>query len=108
MKRVHFAPNLVSLILSGKKTSTWRLWDDKDLTTGDIVEFADSKTREVFTKAELIKVVEKPFKELTEEEKLGHEKYTNEKELFKTFEVYYHKPVNENTLFKIVQFKLIK
>ena len=108
MKRMKFAPNLVPLVLSGKKTSTWRLWDDKDLTTGDFVEFANSETLEVFAKAELTKVIEKPFKELTNDEKVGHEKYTSEKELFKTFEKYYNKPVNENTLFKIVSFKLIK
>lgn len=108
MKRMKFAPNLMPLILEGKKTSTWRLWDDKDLTTGDIVEFANSETLEVFAKAELTKVIEKPFKELTEEEKVGHEKYKDEKELFKTFEDYYHKSVNENTTFKIVWFKLIK
>ena len=65
MKRVHFAPNLILLIMSGQKISTWRLWDDKDLKTGDVVEFGNSDTREVFAKAELTKVVEKPFKELT-------------------------------------------
>ncbi|KKR56135.1 MAG: hypothetical protein UT93_C0004G0013 [Candidatus Woesebacteria bacterium GW2011_GWF1_40_24] len=108
MKRVHFAPNLVSLVLSGKKTSTWRLWDDKGLTTGDIVEFANAETRAVFAKAKLTKVIEKPFKELTDEEKAGHEKYINEAELFKTFERYYNKPVSESTPFKIIWFKLVK
>lgn len=107
MKRIHFAPNLIPLIMSGQKTSTWRLWDDKDLTTGDIVEFGNSETREVFAKAELTKVIEKPFKDLEENEKEGHEKYTNEEELFKQFEKYYGKPVNSDTIFKIIWFKLI-
>ena len=91
MKRVHFAPNLVPKVLSGEKTSTWRLWDDKDLQEGDIVEFANSETREVFAKTRLIKVIEKPFKDLSEDEKVGHKKYTSEEELFKTFEKYYKK-----------------
>ena len=108
MKRMKFAPILVPLVLSGEKISTWRLWDDKNLTTGDIVEFANSETLEVFAKAELTKVIEKPFKDLTDEEKIGHEKYTSKEELFKTFEKYYKKPVDENTMFKIVSFKLIK
>lgn len=107
MKRIHFAPNLVPLVLSGKKTSTWRLWDDKDLTKGDVVEFANSETREVFAQAELTDVIEKPFKDLTDEEKTGHEKYTNEEKLFKTFEKYYGKPVDKNTIFKIIHFKLV-
>ena len=102
MKRIHFVPNLVPLILSGEKTSTWRLWDDKDLTTGDIVEFANSETRKVFARAKLTKVVEKPFRDLEEDEKAGHEKYTNEEELFKQFEKYYGKPVDRNTIFKII------
>ena len=93
--------------MSGQKSSTWRLWDDKDLTTGDIVEFGNSETREVFAKAEITKVVEKQFKDLNEEEKEGHEKYESEEELFKQFEKYYGKPVNNDTVFKIIWFKLI-
>jgi hypothetical protein len=107
MKIVHFVPNLVQKILSGEKTSTWRLWDDKDLKMGDIVEFANSETRDVFANARLLKVIKKPFKDLTDEEKIGHEKYKNDNELFKTFERYYKKPVNKNTVFKIVYFELI-
>ena len=106
MKRIHFAPNLIPLILSGEKTSTWRLWDDKDLTTGNIVEFGNSDTREVFARAKLTKVIEKPFNKLTDKEKVGHEKYSSEDELFKQFEKYYRKPVNRNTVFKIIWFEL--
>ncbi len=107
MKRVHFAPNLIPLIMSGQKTSTWRLWDDKHLTQGDIVEFGNSETREVFAKAELKRVIEKPFKDLKEGEKEGHEKYTSEEELFEKFEKYYGKLVDKNTIFKIIWFELI-
>lgn len=107
MKRIKFAPNLVQLVLDGTKTSTWRLWDDKDLQTGDIVEFANAETQEMFAKAELTKVIEKPFKDLTDDEKDGHEKYTSNEEMFKKFESYYNKPVDENTLFKIIWFKLL-
>jgi len=31
MKKLKFEPNLVPKILSGEKTSIWRLFDDKDL-----------------------------------------------------------------------------
>lgn len=75
MKRIKFATNLVEPILNGIKTSTWRLWDDKDLQTGDIVEFVNAETLETFAKAELTRVIEKPFKDLTDEEKQGHEIY---------------------------------
>lgn len=108
MKRMKFAPNLIPLVLSGKKTSTWRLWDDKNLQTGDVVEFANAETNEVFGEAKLTKVLEKPFKDLAENEKEGHEKYKDDNELFNTFEGYYHKPVDKNTIFKIIWFRLIK
>jgi len=45
MKTLKFANNLVSLILSGEKTATWRLFDDKDLTKGDKVLFLDQETK---------------------------------------------------------------
>lgn len=83
------------------------MWDDKDLAVGDIVEFANSETREVFARAKLIRVIEKPFKELTDEEKQGHEKYKDENELFRTFENYYRKTVNKDTIFKIIDFRLV-
>lgn len=38
-KTLKFAPDLVPLVLSGKKDTTWRLWDDKNLTENDIVDF---------------------------------------------------------------------
>lgn len=108
MKRLHFTPKLIDLILSGKKTSTWRLWDDKDLKEGDIVEFADSDTREVFVSAKLTRVIEKAFKDLTEEEKEGHEKYIEAEEVFKNFSMYYGKKVDENTTFKVIHFSLLQ
>lgn len=107
MKRIKFEPKLIPLILTGRKTSTWRLWDDKNLQTGDLVEFINAETSEVFDKAKLTRVIEKPFKDLTEKEKEGHEKYKSEEELFKTFEGYYNKPVDEKTTFKIIWFKLL-
>jgi len=37
MKTVKFRPDLAQLIMDGKKTTTWRLFDDKDLQAGDVV-----------------------------------------------------------------------
>ena len=107
MKKLKFSPNLVSLILKGEKTATWRLWDDKDLQTGDVVEFVNFETGELFAKAILTRVITKPFKDLEEQDKYGHEKYGSDKELFEMFEKYYGKPVEENTPFKIIWFQLI-
>jgi len=34
MKTVKFSPELAQLIMEGKKATTWRLFDDKDLRAG--------------------------------------------------------------------------
>ncbi len=51
MKTLKFSPHLVNKILSGEKTSTWRLFDDKDLQVGDTLGFIDKETGELFGNA---------------------------------------------------------
>jgi hypothetical protein len=43
-------PNLVPKVLTGEKTSTWRLFDDKNLTAGDDFLMINKKTGEKFAK----------------------------------------------------------
>ena len=52
-KQVKFVPSLVDLILKGEKTATTRLFDDKDLQTGDIIELVNRDTKKVFGLAEI-------------------------------------------------------
>lgn len=106
-KKLRFASEYVPLILSHKKTSTWRLWDDKDLSVGDIVEFLESGTQNHFATVKLSKVVEKPLGEFTEEDKKGHEIYTSDEEMYKALSNYYGKPVDKDTIAKIIWFELI-
>lgn len=101
-----FAPELVPLILSGKKTTTWRLWDDKNLTEGDDVELANSLTKEPFAKARLVKVTETVMGALTEHDKHGHETFTCDEEMYKQYSSYYGKAVNADTEVKIIKFVL--
>lgn len=107
VKQLHFASNLIPLILSGEKTSTWRLWDDKDLQVKDTLDFLESGTEKHFATAQIIKILEKPFKNLTDEDKRGHEKFENEVAMYTTYTKYYNKKVDKNTIVKIIQFKLI-
>ena len=46
---------MVVKVLSGEKTTTWRLWDDKDLKTGDEVLFVYRPEKTSFAKAKLIR-----------------------------------------------------
>jgi len=106
-KTSKFRPELAELILAGKKTSTWRLWDDKSISEGDILDLLNKETLQKFATARVIKVVEKPLGSLTLEEKDGHETYTSDEEMFKMLEGFYHKPVNADTMAKVIWFELL-
>lgn len=99
---------MVPLVLSGEKTTTWRLWDDKDLKPGDEVSFLNSKTQEEFALAELTKVKETKFKDLVEEDWAGHEKFRTDEEMYQSYSKAYSKEVTPDTSLKIVHFKLLK
>ena len=106
-KTSKFRPELAELVLSGKKTSTWRLWDDKNISEGDILDLLNKETLEKFATAKVTKVVEKPLGSLTPEEKGRHEVYTSDEEMFNILEGFYHKPVNSDTLAKVIWFELL-
>lgn len=106
-KTLRFSPDLVHLILLGKKTSTWRLWDDKNLSKGDIVYFLKSGNGRYFATAKIIEVIEKPLGLLTHEDTLGHEEFDSAKEMYKIFQKYYRRKIGPKTLVKIVQFELM-
>ncbi|HUD44761.1 MAG TPA: ASCH domain-containing protein [Patescibacteria group bacterium] len=106
-KRLKFSNSLVSLVLSGVKVSTWRLWDDKNLLTGDVIDFIEHGTNKHFATAKLLKVIEKPMGQFTNEDKEGHEKFNNDNEMYETYTRYYGKKVNSETPVKIIWFKLV-
>lgn len=106
MKTLKFRQYLVPLILSGEKTSTWRLFDDKDLTVGDELEFLVKETGEPFARATIVKVIERPLGQLNEDEIEGHEKYSTPEEMYKTFSDFYKTDVGPDTPVKVIWFKL--
>jgi hypothetical protein len=107
MKTLKFRPYLIPLILSGEKTSTWRLFDDKDLQVGDMVDLINWDTKEVFGKAELTEVREKPLGQLEDADFEGQEKFESEEKMYEEFKKYYGDKVDENTIVKIIKFKLV-
>ena len=74
MKVVKFRDYLIPLVVSGKKTSTWRLFDNKNLSVGDKIGLREFGKEENFAQAIITKVVVTKFKDLKSEDKLGHEK----------------------------------
>jgi len=107
-KSLKFREHLVPLVLSGEKTVTWRLFDDKELQVGDEVDLINWNTKEVVGGAKLTEVREKPLGEIEESDFDGHEKFESEKEMYETYRKYYGDKVDENTIVKIIKFELIK
>lgn len=103
-KKLKFAQTLVPLILNHEKTSTWRLWDDKNLTEGDVVDFIEYGTLRHFATAKLTKVIEKTMGTLTPDDKKGHEKFANDEVMFKAYAEYYAKSVDKDTPVKLIWF----
>jgi ribonuclease HI len=112
MKRLKFDHQLAELIRQGQKTSTWRLYDDKDISIGDIVELIDKvkpqnpATWVVIGKASILTVIEKRLADVGLDESPDHI-YDSWESMLKDFQKYYGPQVDGNTIIKIVQFKLL-
>ena len=106
MKKLKFANNLVPLILSGEKTVTWRLFDDKQLSVGDQLELLSGG--KVFAIAEITKITEKQLGKIREPDFLGHEKFKDASEMLQQYRNYYDDRVTMETMLKMVTFKLLK
>ncbi|KND47721.1 MAG: hypothetical protein AB201_02170 [Parcubacteria bacterium C7867-006] len=104
MKYLKFAPHLVEKILIGEKVSTWRLFDDKDLTLGDELAFINKETSEEFGTAKITELKIKTLGTVTDEDYFGQEKYPSDEEMYKNLRKYYGDNVSENTEVKIINF----
>lgn len=99
--------DLVPMVLSGEKTSTWRLFDDKNLSVGDELELINKTTGQVFAQARITKVESKKLGELTDADFAGHERFETTQVMYDTYRGYYGPQVNENTEIKMVDFELV-
>ncbi len=107
MKTLKFAKHLVPLVISGEKTSTWRLFDDKQLTVGDDLMFIDSSTGLQFSKAKITKIKVKKLGEITERDYDGHEKFESKQAMLDSYRSYYGDEVDEKTEVKLIDFVLL-
>ena len=107
MKTIGFVKELVPLILSGKKTVTWRCFDHRNLTVGDNLLFIESESREPFARVKVVYVKKATFGSLTDEDKEGHEHYLDDEQMLTTFSRYYKTPITLDTELKIVGFELV-
>jgi len=108
MKTLKFRHHLAEEIIAGRKTVTWRLFDDKDLKVGDKVELLYWETKEKFADAEIINIREKKLGEIEEKDFEGHEKFESKDKMLETYRKYYGDKVDWNAVVKIIEFKLLR
>lgn len=108
LETMKFEAKLVPLVLSGKKTITWRLWDDKNIQKGDRVILIARPELKPFAEALVVSAEEKPMGELTKEDKTGHEEFVSDKEMYGTYSSYYKRTVDETSPVKVIKFVLLK
>ena len=96
-------------ILDGKRTITWRLFDDKDLSVNDYVQLVDkvvpddAATWKIIGTAQITKIIQKRLSESTHHE-YEYEGYKSLKEMIKTHSKFYQQEVLDDTPAKIVHF----
>lgn len=105
MKTLKFKNHLVEKILSGEKTSTWRLFDDKNLQEGDILTFIDKETLEAFGTATITNLRVKKLGTLEDKDWEGHERFDSETDMYSTYRKYYGDGVSPETEVKILSFE---
>jgi uncharacterized protein YqfB (UPF0267 family) len=103
-KSLKFTPQLCEQILQGSKTSTWRLFDDKDLQKGDVLEFLNKETLKKFGTATIITLYTKTLGTLEDSDWEGHERFASDEEMYATYRQYYGDSVNPDTEVKIISF----
>jgi hypothetical protein len=107
-KTLKFRPELTSLITGGTKTATWRLDDDKNIMVGDTLELLEFGTLNKIATAVAQEVIVKKFKDLTDNDRLGHELYSSENEMYKSFSNDYKKVVDPETEVKVIKFRILE
>lgn len=112
MKTLKFNHDDAQRILQGLKTTTWRLYDDKDLSVDDVIKVIDKvKPNDpsswlVIGRARVEEIVEKKLGRAGDEDMKGkgHETYASKDEMLKAYKSYYGDRVTFDTPVKIVHF----
>jgi ribonuclease HI len=114
MKTLKLDHSLADMVRRGDKTSTWRIYDDKDIRVNDSIELLDKvKPSDPATwvpvgNARVDMVVEKRLGDITAADFDGHEQFTSREEMLKTYQKYYGPQVTFETPIKMIHFTLDK
>lgn len=110
MKKLKLDHELAQLVVAGQKTSTWRLFDDKDLSVNDkvlLIDKVDPKqpnTWKAIGAATINGVTERRLADITEHDLSEGEAFTSREEMLATYRRYYGPNVTWQTPVKIIRF----
>jgi ribonuclease HI len=111
VKTLKFDHESAQDVLNGKKSSTWRLYDDKDLSVNDNVRIidkvdpGDTKTWRIVGDAKVQEIIEKKLGDVTDRDMAGHEIYSSKEAMLETYRKRYGERVTLDEPVKIVVFK---
>lgn len=100
-KTIKFKPHFVEQILKQEKLKTTRLFDDKDLAEGDIVDFINKETGEKFAEAKITQVTLTTFEKLISD-------LSDKDETYERYKGYYNRDILPTDEVKIIDFELLK
>jgi len=110
MKKLKLDHELAQMVQNGDKTSTWRLFDDKDLTVNDLVQLVDKvtpdqpQTWKVIGICRINRIIEKRIGDIQPEDYEGHELRESPEDRLKAYRVYYGDRVTFDTPLKMIHF----
>lgn len=106
MKTLKFEPHFIQPILSGEKTSTWRMFDDKNLQEGDKLKLLNKDTGEEFAEVVISSIRQKKLGEIDGTDFEGHARYESQNDMLNKYKGYYGDRVTLETPIKIINFIL--
>ncbi len=98
------------MIMQGQKSSTWRLYDDKDLSVDDQIKIIDKVDPDeptswvVIGEGVVTEVLQKKLGSVDQADMNGHEPFTNLQQMLDVYRTYYGQRVTLDTPVKIVRF----
>jgi ribonuclease HI len=114
VKTLKFDHETAQLIEQGQKISTWRLFDDKDLSVNDDIRIIDKvdpnspQTWKIIGTARITEIVEKRLEDIAEENIKDDYAYASKKEMYEAYRQYYGDKVTGATPVKIIYFDFEK
>src|ERR1044072_1342858 len=114
MKKLKLEHQLAELVRKGKKTVTWRLYDDNDIQVNDIVGLIDKvepgnpETWVHFADVRIDSIVQERLSDITAQDYQGHESFDSPQQLLETYRSYYGPDVGSDTPVKMIRFTVLE